>query len=566
MSWLGSMLIRLAGKAAAKRFDIATADPAASQQNKLMEIMRRNEDTEYGKKYGFASVKNLADFQARVPIVTYEDIKPYMDRIVRGEKNVLVVEDPTMFAQTSGTTGNAKYIPVTPTCQGRDHSDQMRTWIYKASQKHPGMFKGKVISMVSPAVEGHTESGLPYGSTSGHIYSNMPSVVRSTYAIPYDVFLIEDYDAKYYTLMRIGVAENISFVATANPSSIIKMCEFADRFADEIIADIAAGTLKADLKIEPRLRSKIEHDLKAKPARARELEGLRQRRNGRLLPGDYWPDLALIGCWKGGTVGTYVERFPEWFDPDKKGMVPTRDWGFLASEARGSIPLTDHGSAGVLTVSTNVFEFVLASELEDNQGEPDKWTFLGVESIEENQEYYIFVTTTGGLYRYDINDVIEVMGRYQNTPTIVFKRKGRGMANITGEKLSVNQLIDAFNTVGQDLTVVVNHFKAEPDYDKSRYVFKVESDSLTEDKRLALLQGVDNRLSELNIEYQAKRKSGRLAAPVMHVMKLGWYERQKKELAAEGKRVFQAKTVLLDAKQPFAEDAENLEAVVEFQA
>jgi hypothetical protein len=560
------MLIRLAGKAAAKRFDIATADPAASQQNKLMEIMRRNEDTEYGKKYGFASVKNLADFQARVPIVTYEDIKPYMDRIVRGEKNVLVVEDPTMFAQTSGTTGNAKYIPVTPTCQGRDHSDQMRTWIYKASQKHPGMFKGKVISMVSPAVEGHTESGLPYGSTSGHIYSNMPSVVRSTYAIPYDVFLIEDYDAKYYTLMRIGVAENISFVATANPSSIIKMCEFADRFADEIIADIAAGTLKADLKIEPRLRSKIEHDLKAKPARARELEGLRQRRNGRLLPGDYWPDLALIGCWKGGTVGTYVERFPEWFDPDKKGMVPTRDWGFLASEARGSIPLTDHGSAGVLTVSTNVFEFVLASELEDNQGEPDKWTFLGVESIEENQEYYIFVTTTGGLYRYDINDVIEVMGRYQNTPTIVFKRKGRGMANITGEKLSVNQLIDAFNTVGQDLTVVVNHFKAEPDYDKSRYVFKVESDSLTEDKRLALLQGVDNRLSELNIEYQAKRKSGRLAAPVMHVMKLGWYERQKKELAAEGKRVFQAKTVLLDAKQPFAEDAENLEAVVEFQA
>ena len=565
MSWLGSMLIRLAGKAAAKRFDAATADPVAAQRKKLMEIMRRNQNTEYGKKYNFASVKNLADFQARVPVVTYEDIKPYMDRIVRGERNILVAEDPVMFAQTSGTTGNAKYIPVTPTCQGRDHSDQMRTWIYKASQKHPGMFKGKVISMVSPAVEGHTESGLPYGSTSGHIYANMPSVVRSTYAIPYDVFLIEDYDAKYYTLMRIGVAENISLVATANPSSIIKMCEFAERFADEIIADIAAGTLKADLKIEPALRRKIEGNLPGNPARARELEACRQRRNGRLLPGDYWPNLALIGCWKGGTVGTYVDRFPEWFDPDKKGMVPTRDWGFLASEARGSIPLTDHGSAGVLTVSTNVFEFVLASELEDNQGEPDKWTFLGVESIEQDQEYYIFMTTTGGLYRYDINDVIEVVGHYQNTPTIVFKRKGRGMANITGEKLSVNQLIDAFNTVGQNLSVVVDHFKAEPDYDKSRYVFKVESASLSADKRLFLLQGVDKRLSELNIEYEAKRKSGRLAAPSMHVMKLGWYERQKKELAAEGKRVFQAKTVLLDAKQRFEEDAENLEAVVELE-
>ena len=303
----------------------------------------------------------------------------------------------------------------------------------------------------------------------------------------------------------------------------------------------------------------------ARQARARELEALRERRNGRLLPADYWPDLALIGCWKGGTVGSYVDRFPQWFDPDKRGMVPTRDWGFLASEARGSIPLTDHGSAGVLTVSTNVFEFVLASELEENQGKPESWTFLGVQEIEENQEYYIFITTTGGLYRYDINDVIEVVGRYQNTPTIVFKRKGRGMANITGEKLSVNQLIDAFNSAGEALSVVVSHFKAEPDYDKSRYVFKVESDTLTEDKRLALLQGVDNRLSELNIEYEAKRKSGRLAAPIMHVMKLGWYEGQKKELAAEGKRVFQAKTVLLDAKQPFKEEASNLEAVVEME-
>lgn len=566
MSWLGSILIRQAGKAAARRFDAVTADPAAAQHKKLMEIMRRNENTEYGKQYDFASVKTLSDFQARVPVVTYEDIKPYMDRIVRGEKNVLVAEDPTMFAQTSGTTGDAKYIPVTPTCQGRDHSDQMRTWIYKASLKHPGMFKGKVISMVSPAVEGHTESGLPFGSTSGHIYANMPSVVRKTYAIPYDVFLIEDYDAKYYTLMRIGIAENISFVATANPSSIIKMCEFADRFADDMIADIAAGTLKSDLDIEPELRSSIEKNLRALPARAQELEACRQRRGGRLLPADYWPHLALIGCWKGGTVGTYVDRFPEWFDPDKKGMVPTRDWGFLASEARGSIPLADHGSAGVLTVSTNVFEFVLASELEDNQGDPEKWTFLGVDRIEENQEYYIFITTTGGLYRYDINDVIEVVGRYQATPTIVFKRKGRGMANITGEKLSVNQLIDAFNAVGQDLGVVVDHFRAEPDFDKSRYVLKVESGNLTDDKRQALLQGVDKRLAKLNIEYEAKRKSGRLAAPVMHVMKLGWYERQKKAMVADGMRVFQAKTVLLDAKQLFKEDPENLEAVVELEA
>ena len=71
-------------------------------------------------------------------------------------------------------------------------------------------------------------------------------------------------------------------------------------------------------------------------------------RSGKLLPADYWPNLALIGCWKGGTVGSYIKKFPQWFDPDDDGMVPVRDWGYLSSEARGSIPLSDRRLSLVL--------------------------------------------------------------------------------------------------------------------------------------------------------------------------------------------------------------------------
>jgi hypothetical protein len=424
------------------------------------------------------------------------------------------------------------------------------------------MLRGQAVTLVSPAVEGHTPSGIPFGSASGHIYRNMPGIVRSTYAIPYEVFLIEDYDAKYYALMRVAIASDVTFVGTANPSSIVKMSEFADNHADSLLKDLAEGTLHREIEIKPELRQAIEASLKKDPAKAKRLEQAREKRSGRLLPADFWPDLALIGCWKGGTVGSYIEKFSEWFDPDRRGMVPVRDWGYLSSEARGSIPLSDHGSAGVLTVNANVFEFVHVDEIEGRSDKPGSWSFRSVDELEEDQEYYIFFTTTGGLYRYDINDVIKVVGRYNNTPTIVFQRKGRGMANITGEKLSVNQIIVAFEKVSDQMGVAIDHFKAEADQQGSRYVFKVEARALPAERRRELLEGIDLELSALNIEWEAKRKSQRLRAPVLNVMKEGWYDRQKQALVADGKRLFQAKTVLLDAKEGHTEDPDNLEAAV----
>ena len=562
MSFIASFLIRQAGRAAASRFETATKDPGRAQHNKLMEILKHNQETQYGREYGFASIKSLDDYRARVPVVAYEDIKDLVEGVARGEKNVLTSEDPVMFAQTSGTTDKPKYIPVTPTCLARDHADQMRTWIHHASNKHPKMLQGKVVSLVSPAVEGYTESGRPYGSTSGHIYRNMPRTIRRTYAIPYEVSLIRDYDSKYYVLMRVAMSSDVTFLGTANPSSILKILEHANEHADELLRDLADGTLRKDLAIEPNLRQVIERGLKPHPKETRRLERARVLRSGKLLPADYWPNLALIGCWKGGTVGNHIKKFPHWFDPDRQGMPPVRDWGYLSSEARGSIPLSDHGSEGVLTVNASVVEFVRVDNLEDNPHQPDRCNFLGVNELERGQEYYVFFTTTGGLYRYDINDVVQVVGRYNATPTIVFRRKGRGMSNITGEKLSVNQIMAAFENASRVMGISIAHFKAEADIENARYVFKVESPALAKDQRKTLLQQLDRHLSELNIEYEAKRKSFRLNDPVLHVMKPGWYERQKKALAATGKRLFQSKTVLLDAREGYQEDPENLEALV----
>jgi hypothetical protein len=555
VSRIASFLISIKARLSAAPFKRAVEDPTAAQAQLLRSILERNKDTEYGKGYEFGRLKSLEDYQGNVPIIDYEDIRERIDRMTLAEKNILTAEDPVLFAQTSGTTGAPKYIPVTPTCQ---KGGGTTTWFHFANTSHPKMLSGKVITIVSPAVEGYTKGNIPFGSTSGMVIRELPKIVQSAYAVPYDAFEIEDYDAKYYSLLRFGLQENLTFIGTANPSSILKLAEMADRFGEQLIKDIRDGTLSRDFEVADKWRKSLEAKLRPNPARAGILEQCRSKRDGKLLPADYWPKMALLGCWKGGTVGSYIDRLPAWYDPDGRGLLPIRDMGYLASEARMSIPVSDTGAGGVLSVHLNVFEFVDADEIEGNPDGADSWSFQGPEDVEVGKEYYVFITTTGGLYRYDMNDVIEVVGQYKKAPLIVFRRKGRGMTNLTGEKLSVNQIIEAVRRAESEIGRDAPHFRAEPDGEESRYVLKVEFPE-TPDEATAqrFLTVIDQALGELNIEWESKRKSGRLKSPVLQVMKPGWYDRGKQKLVDEGKRLFQAKTILLDNKAIYRPEPEE---------
>ena len=224
-----------------------------------------------------------------------------------------------------------------------------------------------------------------------------------------------------------------------------------------------------------------------------------------------------------------------------------RDWGYLSSEARGSIPLSDEGAGGVLSVGTNVYEFVEVDQLDADPESPDKWSLLGAHELDSQRDYYVILTTTGGLYRYDINDVVRVEGFYNEAPIITFQRKGRGMTSITGEKVSDQHVIEAVTKAAHEAGVKVAHFRALADADAARYVFQVEPEGeLSEAQGRTMLAAVERELAGQNLEYQSKRKSQRLQAPELHVMKAGWHDRGKEE---QGKRLFQSKTVVLKPKE-----------------
>ncbi len=518
------------------RWHKLTSKPQETQDRLLLEIIERNRSTRFGREHRFKSIGSLSDYHNQVAIADYERLRPYVELVNKGERHALTAEPIDMFMMTSGSTGEPKLIPVTAKTR-ENHRQLTRLWYYRALADHPDLFNGKLLGVVSPAVEGETAGGIPFGAASGLIYRSSPRWIQNAYAAPYVICEIKDFEAKYYLIMRLALEQDISFFGTPNPSTILKLVQSASQNKYDIIKDIHDGTVTSRFDLSAQVRASLASRLGKNLPRARRLESL-IKHDGALRPKEYWPRLQLIGCWKGGSAGVRLKEFAGWFAK----TTPVRDLGYMASEAQMTLPVFDSGSAGILAIDKNFYEFIPESEI--NSSAP---TILTCTELEEGHLYYIILTTPGGLYRYDINDVVRVAGFYNHTPLIEFVRKGRDVTSITGEKLHVNQVIDAMARAQRASAVTVQHFRACADVEKSLYVLSVELDGVVPSREslLQLLQELDVGLRELNIEYAQKRDSRRLGAPALCVMKPGWFERKAQIILQRVGRDTQFKAQLL---------------------
>jgi len=188
----------------------------------------------------------------------------------------------------------------------------------------------------------------------------------------------------------------------------------------------------------------------------------------------------------------------------------------------------------VLAVHTNFYEFIPEAEIE--QSAPP---VLRAHELEMGQRYYILLTTSGGLRRYDINDVVEVQDTYEQAPVLAFVGKGRDMANLTGEKLHVNHVLSAVARSEQIEGLRAELFCTIPNVDEMRYDLLVEPERpWNESEGLRFLRQFEKALTAENIEYSYKRDSGRLHAPQLCLMRKGWADRQRRrDIALSGREV-----------------------------
>jgi len=535
----------------------AAQNPATAQQRVLHAILRANQDTQFGRDHNFAAITDQPSFIENVPVQSYEDLRPLIEGQAQSGEPLLTAAPPVMYNQTSGTTGKPKYIPVLKeTLDALKRSQHVVSYIqYQAC---PEAFHGKLLGLVSPAIDGYFDNGIPYGSASGHIYKNMPKIARAKYVLPIEVFEIADYDTKYYVIARLALEEqNITYFGTANPSTCHRLLELINQHRDVLLSEIEQGSCQGLDTLPDAQAAAIRKRLHPNPARAAELGQLAQTKDA-LAFSDIWPYLQVLTTWTGGSCGISLAGILPCFP----ASIRVIELGYLASEIRGTVTIDAVSNAGVPTLNENFFEFVEKEAWEDNTP-----VFLGLEELEESKEYYLFITTPAGLYRYDMNDIVQVTGRFGNTPTIRFVQKGKGVTNITGEKLYESQVIEAMRQTAAALGLSPRFYQTLANEETSRYEFYIEpaaatkasADTIeTDTVETDLIEtDLDERLQTLNIEYQAKRASGRLNPLTVHVLQAGTYERYKKHCLNNGQREGQFKSLLLQYRKDFSFDLDR---------
>lgn len=506
--------------------------PQRAQDRTLNRIIRANAHTEFGCANGFGAIASRDAFRAAVPVQTYDGFAADIAKQAETGAAVLTAETPTFYARTSGTTGPARDFPVTPNGERAQRKAQQ---IFAASLfRGTGFFDGRIAGFSGAFVEGEKPTGQPFGSASGQTYATAPRFIREKFAVPEAAFAIEDASAKHhaYALSALA-APDLTGVITANPSTLLALVNHFDRHGEMVLRDLRDGAFSFACD---RTAKNIPWR-KASAERVKQVEAALAKTP---LFAGLWPQLSAIATWTGGNCRVALEQLAPHLPPEAAIV----EIGYRASEFVGTINVDAGANLCLPDVDHVVFEFV-----EENRWENGDHAFLWLDELVAGQRYYIFATTMSGLYRYHINDVIEVTGRIGDCPALNFVRKGQGATSITGEKLYEQQAIEAIRKAVEKHQIAPAFHVLIADAGDARYrLFHEIATAPTLAQAQTLAVTLDQELSASNIEYASKRASARLCEPEVVFLRPGSEALVRAAAVAAGQREAQLKLpVLADA-------------------
>jgi hypothetical protein len=469
---------------------------------------------------------------------SFEPLRPYVERHKKGEEDSLFPGKPDMYATTSGTTAEPKWVPMTHKYLKDVYGKMTHIWIWNFICHRSRIFGGHLFTTVGKELEGYAPDGTIFGSVSGVLVRDVPKIIKKHYTAPAAVMSIDDYAARNYTLMRLAMQyRDVTLWATANPSTILELLRTLNENTEEMIEDIEHGTLSWNFDISEYIREELHAYMSPQPERAEELRQL-LKKYGKLEPKHFWPWLQLLSTWKCGNTKIYMEKYMDQFNWDK---TMYQELGYIATECRFGFSL-DESNESVLFPHFHYYEFVEESELDN----PHKH-YLQIHELEQGKRYCAYVTTYSGLFRYNMNDLVEVGGKFYNTPTVHMVSKINGIVSMTGEKLYEPQFIDAVHKAEEQLGIKAKFFVGFADIEQSTYHFYYEfaDTSIDQAKAEEFTKVVDNNLKALNVEYLAKRDSFRVKDPIAHLLQNESFETYKKRCIENGSRDGQFKLNLL---------------------
>ena len=538
---LGLAIMSLPGRMSLAR---ASRNPEKASARTLRKILNLAKNTAYGKEHHFGAIVKARKpeqlfrlYEKSVRASEYESFRPYVERHKHGEANVLIPGKPLMYATTSGTTSKPKWIPISQKYMKDVYDVMSHIWLDNFARVRPKFLSGGLVVSVAKVVEGYAEDGTIFGSVSGVTAKKIPSIIRKRFVTPPEVYDISDYTARYYVMMRLAIAHSVSYIVAPNPSTLLELIHNAEEYFDDYIEDIEKGSISEKFDVSPEIRSVLAGFTVPDPERADFLRRVKEKCGGKPQLKDWWPDMQLLSSWKCGNTAIAAEKVQQ--------QLPAgccyQELGYFASECRFGLVL-DEGIDSTLFPNYHYYEFIEESDLENPEPR-----FLRLHELEQGKRYCIYVTTFSGLYRYNMNDLVEVGGWNGKTPKIHMVQKVNGIVSITGEKLYEKQFIEAVHEAERQSGLKANFFIGFADPEEACYDFyyEFEKRKIRRSKAEAFTRIVDSQLMEMNIEYQSKRASHRLKEPKTFVLKRNAYDHFKRRSLLEGARDGQFKLVML---------------------
>jgi GH3 auxin-responsive promoter len=455
------------------RFRCGLSRVREEQEQVLFEILRKNRESEFGRRHEFAMIRTARDYQQRIPLRDYEDYRQLVNRIAEGDSQVLTEEPVCLFEPTSGSVGTTKWIPYTSSLQN-EFQRGIRAWVADLFLNTPDLLHGPAYWSVSPSedCEQITRSGIRVGfaDDSEYVGGVQRRLVQAVMAVPAHVRKLRDLDAFWYTtLLHLVRRPDLRFISVWSPSFLTLLMDRLPEFGDRLV----------------REAPEIKRALCAGTAAERHV----------LL----WPRLRMISCWTESNSALAASKLAALFPQTRicgKGLIATEGFVSFPWEARG---------ASVLAIRSHFLEFL---PVDSNDNSDTEHPQLAHE-LEPGQRYSVVLTTGGGFYRYLLGDLIEVVGREQQCPLVRFLGRGR-VVDWCGEKLHEAQVLRVLTEAFSTLHVAPSFAMLACDTTDviPAYVLYLEAAG-SEDRLVEIAAAVESGLRE-SFHYNYARRLGQL--------------------------------------------------------
>lgn len=426
-----------------------TSNAGEVQARVLGEILRRSAHAEYLQLHGLAGCADLDSFKKHVPIVTYEDLKPYVDRIANGDTSAILCADPiSEFLTSSGTSGGERKLM--PTTEDESERRSLVCSLVKPimSQFIPDIETGKGMYFLFTKAESKTPSGHLARPALTSYYKSPQFLSRrdpyTNYTSPNEAILCPDPHQSMYAHLLCGLCQRseVLRVGAVFASGFLRAIKFLERHWASLAADIRAGTLRPEID-NPAVRDAVARILRPDPGLADLVEAQCGGATWRGIITRLWPNTKYIDVIVTGTMSQYIPAIDEY-----SGGLPIVCIMYASSECYFGLnldPLCEPGRVAYTLIPTMAyFEFLPA-----RTGSAVKEELVDLVDVKVGEEYELVITTYSGLYRYRVGDILRVSGFKNKAPQFNFVCRKNVVLSIDSDKTDEVELHRAVTEAAQ---------------------------------------------------------------------------------------------------------------------